>query len=290
MGQVIENIAPPCSAVHFIEHSTEIQPSNGWKAIDLKELWAYRELLYFLIWRDLKARYKQTVFGAAWAIVQPLFAMIIFTLFFGRVVKVSSNGIPYSIFAYAGLLPWTYFTNAVSQGSNSLIGSSHLITKVYFPRLIIPGAAVIGGLVDSGIAFAVLLPLMFYHRLFPPIIGFFTVLLFYLLTTGLALGVSLWLTALNVRYRDIRNAVPVLLQLWMFATPVVYPLDLVPARYRWVVALNPMAGIVEAFRSVLVSRPIDLQALFPSVLFTAMLIVTGLFYFRRVERTFADLV
>lgn len=267
-----------------------IRPSSGWKAVDLTEVWRYRELLGFLVWRDVKSRYKQTALGAAWAIIQPLAGMVIFTLFFGRVAKIPSNGIPYSLFAYAALLPWTYFANAVSNGTGSLVGNANLITRVYFPRLIIPGAAVVGGLVDSAIALLVLAPLMAWHGFVPPFSAVVAVPLLYLLTAALALGVSLWLTALNVRFRDVRNAVPFLLQLWMFATPVVYPLSLVPERYRWLAALNPVAGIVEGFRSALFSRAFDATAIAMSAAIAAILVASGAFFFRRVERTFADVV
>src|SRR5205085_10522467 len=214
-----------------------IEPSRGWVSLKLNELWDYRELLYFLTWRDVKVRYKQTVLGAAWAIIQPLFTMLIFTLFFGRFAGVPSDGVPYPLFAYAGLLPWIFFSNAVTNSGNSLVGSANLITKVYFPRMIIPGAAVAAGLVDFAIAFGILIVLMIYYG-----IGFSWSLLMLpalvLLTALLALGVGMWMSALNVKYRDIRYALPFLIQLWMFASPIIYPLTIVPARWKWLLHLQ----------------------------------------------------
>src|SRR6266446_4013090 len=220
-----------------------IRPSRGWVALNLKDLWVYRELLYFLTWRDIKVRYKQTLLGASWAIIQPFFTMLLFTLFFGKLAHVPSDGIPYPIFAYAGLLPWTFFSNAISNSGNSLIGSANLITKVYFPRIIIPGAAVAAGLVDFGIALIILIVLMIYYGvmvtwsilMFPVLVG---------LTTLLALGMGMWLSALNVRYRDVRFALPFLIQLWMFVSPVIYPSSFLPVKLRWVLSLNPLTGII----------------------------------------------
>lgn len=266
-----------------------IRPSRRWVALDLKELWAYRELLYFLTWRDVKVRYKQAVLGIAWAVIQPVATMVIFTVFFGKLAKMPSDGIPYPIFSYAALLPWMFFLNAVTNSSNSLIGSANLITKVYFPRLIIPGAAVVAALVDLGIASGVFVGLFGYYRysltwnvlLFPVLV---------VLTVLLALGVGLWTSALNVKYRDVRYALPFVLQLWMFATPVIYPSSLMPERWRWVLAVNPLTGIIEGFRASLLGRPVMWGALGYSAVITVLVLVYAAFYFRRTERQFADIV
>lgn len=269
-----------------------IRPKAGWQALDLRELWRYRELLYFLTWRDIKVRYRQTLLGAAWAIIQPLFAMIIFTLLFGKVAKLDKEigDIPYSVFSFAALLPWTYFANALSSASNSLVGNANLLTKVYFPRLIIPGSAVVSGLVDYGIAFVVLIVLMLFNGVWPSFQIFLLLPFLTFLTTVLALGVSLWLSALNVRFRDVRYMVPFMVQLWMYATPIVYPMHLVPEKYRWIVALNPMAGVIEGYRSAIFGTPWDLGSLAFSIVFAASSLMFGAFYFRRLERTFADIV
>jgi lipopolysaccharide transport system permease protein len=266
-----------------------IRAGGKWAAIDLKSLWDYRELLYFLTWRDIKVRYKQTVLGAAWAIIQPLFTMIIFTIFFGKLANMPSDGIAYPLFAYAGLLPWTFFSNAVTSSGNSLVGSSNLITKVYFPRMIIPGAAVAAGLVDLMIAFAILIVLMIYYGvgatwnllMLPALV---------LLTTLLAIGVGMWTSALNVKYRDIRYALPFAIQLLMFATPIIYPVSIVPERWRWALNINPLSGIIEAYRAAFFGRPFNWPALAASTVITFALLIYAAFYFRRMERTFADIV
>ena len=266
-----------------------IKPTSKWVALNLRDLWAYRELLYFLTWRDVKVRYKQTLLGAAWAVMQPLFAMLVFTLFFGKLARVPSDGIPYPLFAYAGLLPWTYFSNAVSNSGNSLVGSSNLITKVYFPRMIIPGAAVAAGLVDFAIAFALLVCLMIYYgvavtwsmAMLPALV---------ILTSLLALGVGMWTSALNVKYRDVRYALPFLIQLWMFATPIIYPSTIVPEKWRWALALNPLAGIIEGYRAALFGREFDWRALGVSAIITSALLVYSAYVFRRMEKGFADVV
>jgi lipopolysaccharide transport system permease protein len=271
------------------EPLVEIRPSRAWVALNIKELWAYRELLYFLTWRDVKVRYKQAVLGIAWAVIQPLATMVIFTVFFGKLARMPSDGIPYPIFSYAALLPWMFFLNAVTNSSNSLIGSANLITKVYFPRLIIPGAAVVAALVDFGIAFVVFVGLFGYYRysltwsvlLFPVLV---------VLTVLLALGVGLWTAALNVKYRDVRYALPFALQLWMFATPVIYPSSLMPEKWRWVLAVNPLTGVIEGFRSSLLGRPLMWGALGYSAAITVLVVVYAAFYFRRTERHFADIV
>jgi lipopolysaccharide transport system permease protein len=263
-----------------------IQASRFNISVNLRELWAYRELLYFLTLRDVKVRYKQTVLGAAWAILQPLMMMLIFTFFFGRLAGIRSGDIPYPIFAYAGLLPWTFFANAITNGGNSLIGSTNLITKVYFPRLLVPAAAVAAGLVDLAIAFLLLFILMFYYHF-----GLHSVMLLLplliLLTTILALAVGMWMSALNVKYRDVRYALPFLIQIWMFSSPVIYP---VPPRWRWLLALNPMTGIIEGFRSALFGKPLDWVTLGLSVVITLLLLVCATFAFNRMEKSFADVI
>ena len=266
-----------------------IGPKMAWSVIDLHELWVFRELLYFLTWRDVKVRYKQTSLGVAWAILQPLLTMLVFTIFFGRLAGVPSENVPYPIFAYAGLLPWTFFANAISNSGNSLVGSANLITKVYFPRMIIPGAAVAAGLVDFAIALVILVFLMIYYGvavswnilMFPPLV---------LLTTLLAFAAGMWLSALNVKYRDIRFALPFLIQLWMFVSPVIYPASLLPEQYRWLLWLNPMTGIIEGYRSSLFGLPFDWVALAISLAMTACLWVYASYSFRRMERTFADII
>jgi len=266
-----------------------IRAGGSGPPIDLKSLWDYRELLYFLTWRDVKVRYKQTALGAAWAIIQPLFTMIIFTIFFGNLAKVPSDGIPYPIFAYAALLPWTFFSNAITSSGNSLVGSAHLITKVYFPRMIIPGAAVAAGLIDLMVAFGILIILMIYYGvgatwnllMLPALI---------LMTTLLAIGVGMWTSALNVKYRDIRYALPFAIQLLMFATPIIYPVSLVPERWRWAFNLNPLTGIIEGFRASFFGRPFNWPALAISSAITLALLVYAAYHFKRMERTFADIV
>jgi len=266
-----------------------IRPSRKGPALNLRDLWSYRELLYFLIWRDVKVRYKQTLLGAAWAIIQPFFAMLIFTLFFGRLAGVPSDGVPYPLFAYAGLLPWIFFSNAVTNSGNSLIGSSNLITKVYFPRMIIPGAAVAAGLVDFGIAFVTLAILIAYYGIGVGV-AILLLPLLVLLTVLLALGVGMWTSALNVKYRDVRHALPFLIQLWMFATPIVYPSSIVPPKWRWALAANPMAGIIEAYRTSLLGCGADWGMLLISGSITLVVLVCSAYSFGRMERSFADTV
>jgi len=267
-----------------------IRPSRGWVSLRLHELWEYRELLYFLTWRDIKVRYKQTVLGAAWAIIQPLFAMVVFSIFFGRLAKVPSDGLPYPIFAYCGLIPWQLFSHALTESANSLVANQNLITKVYFPRLVIPLAAALGGIVDFGIAFLVLLGMMTYYGI-TPTVAVATLPLFLLLALASALGAGLWLSALNVQYRDVRYTIPFLSQLWLFATPIVYPSSLIPERWRALYGLNPMAGVVEGFRWTLLGTPrAPGPMLLVSIVVVIVLLVGGLYYFRRMEKTFADVV
>jgi lipopolysaccharide transport system permease protein len=269
---------------------TIIETKKGWIPLDLKEVWEYTELLYFLTKRDIQVRYKQTVLGGLWAIIQPFFTMVVFTIFFGRLAKVPSDGLPYPIFVYAGLLPWTYFSNALSASGNSLVGSANLITKVYFPRLIIPASASLAGLLDFFIAMIVLGVMMLYYQFIPNIgLLLFPVLVF--LTFLCAVGVGLWLSALNVQFRDIRYVIPFLIQLWMFLSPVIYPVNIAGEKYRWLLALNPMGGVIEAYRaSILAHLPIDWRLLGISTSMIVLILVTGLYYFRRMERTFADVV
>jgi len=268
----------------------KIRPAQGWVALRLRDLWAYRELLYFLTWRDIKVRYKQTLLGVAWAVIQPLATMLLFTLFFGKLAKVPSDGIPYPIFAYAGLLPWTFFSNAVTGSGNSLVGSSNLITKVYFPRMIIPGAAVTAGLVDFAIAFVILIALMVYYGV-SLTVNLFALPLLVVLTALLALGVGMWLSALNVKYRDVRYALPFLIQLWMFASPIIYPASMMPQKWRWVLWLNPLSAIIEGYRAALLGRTaFPWSALALSGLITLAVLVYSAYSFRRMERTFADIV
>ena len=270
---------------------TIIEPKKGWVPIDLKEIWNYRELLYFLTKRDIKVRYKQTVLGGLWAIIQPAFTMIVFTLFFGRLAKIPSEGMPYPIFVYAGLLPWTYFANAVSNSGNSLVGSANLITKIYFPRLIVPASASLAGLLDFFIAMFVLGVLMIHYHFVPGLVGIFLFPFLVGLTFLCALGVGLWLSAMNVQYRDIRYAIPFLVQIWMFVSPVIYPVSIVKEKYQWLLALNPMGGVIKAFRaSILGHQPIDWLLLGISALIILLLLLSGLFYFRRMEKVFADVV
>ena len=264
-----------------------IRPSRGWVSLDLRDLWRYRELLYFLTWRDIKVRYKQTIFGAAWAILQPFFTMIVFSVFFGRLVRVPSDGIPYPIFAYSGLLPWQLFSQAVTRSGNSLVSNRHLITKIYFPRLAIPISAVLPGLVDFGIAFVVLLVMMVYYHI-APTVALLTLPFFLLLAVAAALGVGLWLSALNLKYRDVGYTIPFLTQFWLFATPVVYPSSLIPEKWQALYGLNPMAGVVEGFRWALLGKAPPGPFLAISVGAVMLLLIGGLYYFRRMEKTFAD--
>ncbi len=273
----------------FHSHRLVIEPSHGWVSLKLRDLWEYRELLYFLVWRDLKIRYKQTALGAAWALIQPLATMLLFTIIFGQLAKIPSGDVPYPIFSYCALLPWNYFATALNQSSSSLVNNSHLISKVYFPRLVIPMAGVAAGVVDFGIAFLVLVGMMFFYGIVPTA-AVVTLPLFLLLAMATALGVSLWLSALNVQYRDVRYALPFLTQFWMYATPVVYSSSLIPGQWRWLVGLNPLAGVVEGFRWALlgVNPPSSLLAV--SVTVTLFVLVSGAFYFRYMEKTFADVV
>lgn len=269
---------------------TRIQPSRGWVSLRLGELWAYRELLYFLTWREVKVRYKQTALGAAWALLQPLLTMLVFSLFLGKLAKVPSDRIPYPLFCLAGLVPWSFFSSGLSLSANSLVSSSNLISKVYFPRLAVPLSAVLSGVVDFAISFVLLIGVMaFYHQ--APSLRCVYLPLFSLLALLAALGAGLWLSALNVEYRDVRYVLPFLTQFWMFATPIAYPSSLLGEPWRTIYGLNPMVGVVEGFRWSLfetVDPPGGM--IIVSSITTVLLLVGGAFYFRRMEKSFADLV
>jgi lipopolysaccharide transport system permease protein len=268
--------------------TVRIQPSRGWVRINLAELWAYHELIYFLTWRDIKVRYKQTALGAAWAILQPVFTMLVFSLFFGKLGGMKSDGVPYPIFAFTALVPWTFFSYGLAQASHSIVGSENLIKKVYFPRLIIPIATVMSGVVDFALAFVVLLLMMsFYH--ITPTWNILWIPLFILLTLVTSLGVGLWMSALNVQYRDVRYVIPFLTQFWMFATPIAYPSTLLREPWHTVYGLNPMVGVVEGFRwALLGSGSAPGPMIWLSTAVAVLLLLGGAMYFRRTERSFAD--
>jgi lipopolysaccharide transport system permease protein len=267
-----------------------IEPSSGWVPLRLGELWQYRELLFFLAWRDVKVRYKQTGLGVAWAVLQPLLGMLVFTIFFGRLAKVPSDGIPYPLFSYSALLAWQLFAYSISESSNSVVMNERLITKVYFPRLVIPMASILAGLVDFGFAFVLVIAMMAYYGIHPGW-GILSLPLFIIFEVATALGVGLWLSALNVQYRDVRYTVPFIVQFWMFASPVVYSSTLVPARWRPLYGLNPMAGVVEGFRWALLGKQPAPGAMFAvSSIVVAVLLISGLYYYRRMEKNFADVV
>jgi lipopolysaccharide transport system permease protein len=267
-----------------------ITPPSRWWALPVAELWEYRELLYFFIWRDIKIRYKQTAIGAAWAILQPFLTMLIFSLFFGRLAHINSEGLPYAIFYYSALLPWMYFAASLQNATNTIVENQRLITKVYFPRLDLPLSAVLSGLVDFAISFCMFIVLMIYYRIVPtPALLWLPA--FLLLAVLTALGVGLWLSAMNAIYRDIRYVVPFLVQFWMFASPVAYPASLVPLRWRWLYGLNPMTGVIEGFRWAITGRgsPPDLMLLASAGMVLVMLF-GGLIYFNKMESTIADVV
>jgi lipopolysaccharide transport system permease protein len=283
-------VAPPAPAptLHQDLPLVRIQASRGWAPLKLRELWEHRELIYFLAWRDVTIRYKQTVFGATWAIIQPFLTMVAFSLIFGQLAKIPSDGVPYPIFSYTALLPWNYFATALAKSSNSLVGSAQLISKVYFPRLLLPVSSVLPALLDFAIAFIVLLGMMVFYGIKPtPAMALIPVLV--LISIMCALGTGLWLSALNVDYRDVGYVVPFLTQLWMVATPVAYPSSLLDEPWRTLYGLNPMVGVVEGFRwALLGTNPPEL--LLPlSAVISLLLLVSGAFYYRRAERTFADI-
>jgi lipopolysaccharide transport system permease protein len=267
-----------------------IEPSRSWVPLQLGDLWAYRELLYFLVWRDVKVRYKQTFLGAAWAILQPLLTMVVFSVFFGRLARMPSDGIPYPIFAFTALVPWTLFVYGLTQGSNSLVGSATLLKKVYFPRLCMPLAAVLSGIVDFVLAFVMLVGMMLFYGV-PLSPRMLSIPLFVALTLVTALAVALWLSALNVQYRDIRFVVPFLVQVWLFATPIAYPSSLLAEPWRTLYGLNPMVGVVEGFRWALLHVAVAPGPMIGvSALVALGLLISGAYYFRRMEKTFADIV
>jgi lipopolysaccharide transport system permease protein len=269
---------------------TIIGPVPAWVPLQLGELWAYRELLFFLIWRNIKIRYKQTVLGAAWTIVQPLMAMIVFSIFFGRLAGIPSEGVPYPVFTYAALVPWTFFANALTQASNSVVENERMITKIYFPRLLLPMASVLSGLLDLAIAFILLIGMLLWYGI-TPTVAIWTLPLFILIAVLAALGASLWLAALHVQYRDVRYVAAFLVQFWLFATPIAYPSSLVPEQWRTLYGLNPMVGVVEGFRWALLGQaPMPVALLTVSLLVTIGTLVGGLYYFRRMEDRFADIV
>jgi len=270
--------------------SIRIEPSRGWVSLQLREIWEYRELLYFLIWRDMKVRYKQTILGGAWAIIQPFFTMVVFSLFFGKLAKVPSDGIPYPIFSFTALVPWSFFANGLNQASNSLVGNSNLITKVYFPRMCMPIASIIGGIIDFALAFSVLIGMVLYYGIIPSVhiiwIPFFLMLAF-----STSLGASLWLSALYVKFHDVRHIIPFLTQIWLFATPIAYPSSLLKEPWFTIYGINPMTGVVEGFRWALLGTD---TAPGPIIIVSSLvalgLLLSGAFYFRRMEKTFADVV
>lgn len=294
MMSVVDRVAPPTG---LAEHEsaapppvTRIERASGWISLDLAEVWRYRELLYFLTWRDVIVRYKQTALGASWAIIQPLMTMVVFSLVFGRLSAIPSDGIPYPLFSFAGLVPWTFFANGLTQSSNSLVGNANLIQKVYFPRLMIPAASVLGGAVDFVLAFVVLLGIMAYYRI-APTINILFLPLFLLLALATALGVGLWLSALNVRFRDVRYVVPFITQFWLFATPIAYPSSLLEQPWRTIYGLNPMVGVVEGVRwALLGTKTAPGPMIAASALAATLLLIGGAYYFRHMEKAFADIV
>ena len=282
---VAENLTENENRIHV-----HIEPSKGWVSLRLRELWNYRELFYFFVWRDIKIRYKQTVLGASWAVIQPLMTMVIFSLFFGRLANVPSDGIPYPIFSYAGLVPWTFFANGLLQSSNSLVNNANMLKKIYFPRLILPISSVFGGIIDFALAFIVLLMMMGYFRIYPTVyivwLPFFVLLAFVT-----SLGVGFWFSAMNAQFRDIRYIVPFLVQAWLFITPIAYPSSLLPEPWKTLYGLNPMAGVVEGFRWALLGTDTAPGSItIVSSIMAILIVVSGVFYFRRMEKTFADVI
>ena len=267
-----------------------LKPSTGWAALNLQDLWLYRELIFFMTWRDLKVRYKQTLLGASWAILKPFLTMVVFSIFFGNLAKVPSDGVPYPIFSYTALIPWTLFSKALQDASRSLVANSHMITKVYFPRMILPLSSVIAGVVDFFIAFIVLLGMMVFFHIIPTA-KIWVLPFFLLLALITAVGVGLWLSALNVLFRDINYILPFLTQFWMYLTPIAYPSSMVPLKWRVIYALNPMVGVVDGFRWALLGtgQPPGVVAMVSSIV-ALLLLISGMFFFRRMERLFADMV
>ena len=277
-------------AVNTEPATTIVKPSGGWASQNLRDLWIYRELIFFLTWRDLKVRYKQTLLGASWAVLQPFLTMVVFSIFFGNLADVPSDGVPYPIFSYTALIPWTLFSKALQDASRSLVANSHMITKVYFPRMILPLSSVLAGLVDFSIAFVVLLGMMVYFGIMPTA-SIWMLPLFLLLALITAVGIGLWLSALNVLYRDIGYILPFLTQFWMFVTPIAYPSSMVPEKWQAVYAINPMTGVVEGFRWSLLGtgQPPGVMTVVSSLV-AVFILISGIFYFKRMERIFADMV
>ncbi len=274
----------------YVLPKTVIQPTSGWQSLELKELWQYRELLFFIGWRDVAVRYKQTLLGVGWAILQPFLTMVVFSLFFGKLAAIPSDGIPYPIFAYAALVPWTFFANAITQSANSLVASANLLKKVYFPRFVLPISCMFPGVVDFVLAFLVLLGMMLYYGIAPTfnVIWLPSLLLLAMVT---ALGVGFWLSAMNVQFRDVRYTIPFLVQLWMFATPIAYPSSMLPEHLRVLYGMNPMVGVVEGFRwALLGTNTAPGPMIIVSACASLVLLVGGAYYFKRAERTFADVV
>jgi len=272
-------------------HTIYIKPSKGLAALNMRDLWIYRELIFFMVWRDIKVKYKQTLLGMAWTVIQPVMTMLVFSFLFGRVAKLPTEGIPYPVFAFAALLPWGLFVTALNQGSRSLVAHNNMVTKIYFPRLILPMSSVFAGLVDFAIAFVILVGLMIYYQVTPAWHLLWTLPLFLLLAIVTALGVALWLSAINVQYRDVNQALPFLTQFWLFATPVAYSASVISDKWQVVYSLNPMAGVVNGFRWALLGTGNGPDvALWVSVGISILIFVSGLFYFRSMEKTFADTI
>ncbi len=269
--------------------TTIIKPTRSWLSLKLRDIWQYRGLLYFLTWRDVKVRYKQTVIGFLWAIIQPFLKMVVFSVIFGSLAKMDSEGFPYPIFLYAGLLPWQFFASAVSRSGESIVASENLIKKVYFPRLVIPISSVGACLVDFAISFLILFVMMFYYNIIPTL-STFMLLPLVLSTIFTALGVGMFISALNVAYRDFRYVIPFFVQIWMFLTPVIYPVGMIPENWRWLILLNPMAGIIDAYRSAILGKPFEWGSLGISTGIAVAMFLCGLMYFRKTERYFADIV
>ena len=276
-------------SANFEAPTKVIHPLGGWINIDLNELGGYRELVYTFAMRDIKVRYKQTALGAAWAVIQPFMMMVVFTIFFGKLAKIPSEGIPYPLFSYAALLPWTLFSEGITRSTNSMITNANIMTKVYFPRLVMPISGILSPLIDFMIAFVILIVMMLYYG-FVPTINIVWLPVFILLALMTSLGVGLWLSAFNVQYRDFQYTLPFLIQLWLFASPVVYPSNLLPESYRWIYGLNPMAGVIEGFRwALLGTNPPSTMIAF-SFLIVMVLLISGAYYFKRMEKTYADVV
>jgi lipopolysaccharide transport system permease protein len=267
-----------------------IEPSQGWASLGLRELWRFRELIYFFVWRDIKVRYKQTILGGAWAIIQPFCTMVIFSVIFGKLAKVPSESVPYPIFSFAGLVPWTFFANGVTQSSTSLVSDSNLVKKIYFPRLSLPISKVLSGIIDFVLAFLMLIPIMIYYHI-APTANIIWLPFFFLIALTTAWGVSIWFSAMHVQFRDVRYIIPFLVQIWLYATPIAYPSSLLPEPWRTIYGINPMVGVVEGFRWALLGTKMTLgPMLFISALASMVLLVSGIYYFRRLERTFADVI